>query len=370
MNIGIDVRVLERRMTGVGRYLISLLKHLPNVDRVNNYHLFSYNVPYHKNKFYLHVATGCHLSSKLYSPVWLNFVLPPFLKKYDIDLLFLPNYLAPIKRKKTKWQSIILIHDVFHKIDNNYHPYLYQKYVDMLLPISIDQCGAIVTNSAHTKRDIIKFYKFPPEKIFVVHPSADERFKPRVLNRRKRYEFMMRYQLPESFILYVGVIENRKNIIGILHISDILRHKGIEIPIILVGTLGFGSDRIINEIKKRHNVFYLSYIENKFLPYFYNTAKLFLFPSFYEGFGIPPLEAMKSGLPVLASNTSSLPEVIEDAGIMHHPKDYESFAKDIDKLLTDKTLYEEMSKKAIMQAEKFDAKKSAKKLAEVFEKLT
>lgn len=366
MNIGIDISVLEKGVTGIGRYLLGILKYLPKIDSKNRYYLFSYKRPYCGNEFYKIVATGKYLPSKLYSPFWLNIILPKALSKYNIKLLFSPNHLTPIKLNKSKWQSIITIHDICHKIDSSYKDRFYRNYLDIFLPIAIYNCEKIITVSQFSKNELLKFYNISSNKIFVIYEFASEIFKPRVISKEMRDNLMRQLSIPEEYILYVGVIENRKNILGILKIGDIIKSKRYKIKIVLAGKPGFGFDSIMKEIKRRDNVIYLSYINDELLPYLYNLAKLFLFPSFYEGFGLPPLEAMQSGIPVLTSNVSSLPEVIGEGGIMHKPDDYEAFAEDIIRLMEDGSFYEIMSKKALNQASKFNPYKSIRALVEVF----
>ena len=169
--------------------------------------------------------------------------------------------------------------------------------------------------------------------------------------------------MPEEFILYVGRIEKRKNIEGIFKIAALLPEK----KFILVGEGGYsGSKELLKKIKEQKNINHLKFVDDEDLPHIYNLAKIFLFPSFYEGFGLPVLEAMKSGLPVLTSNTSSLPEVVGEGGIMHDPNDYQEFVKDIRKLFEDEKFYQEMKKRAISVAGKFNCKKSTEELVEVF----
>jgi len=367
MKIGIDARLLERKMTGIGRYLAGILKYISKVDKDNEYFLFSIGrLKDYEEKGFKVVFPGKKnlISSKVYSPIWLNFVLPKFLEKYKIDLFFEPNHFLPIRNIKSK--SVIVVHDLFHKIEKSYHPFYYREYVNLFLPRSIRKSDAIIAVSENTKKDIIKFYNVSDEKIHVIYEAADEVFRPRDLNVEQKTGLISKYDLPENFILYVGAIENRKNIMGILKIGDILQKLKKDIRIVLIGGPGFGFQQICQEIKKRKNIYWLNYVENKDLPYIYNLAKIFLFPSFYEGFGLPPLEAMQSGVPVLASNTSSLPEVVGEGGMMHDPKDYEGFVKDIIKLLKDKNFYDKTRNKGINQAKKFNWEETSKQIVAIF----
>jgi len=371
MRIGVDIRVLERKMTGVGRYILNILKHIPECDNQNDYFLFSYGkLPQYEKEKIKNIPTlkfaPQGIFQKAISPFWLNFILPRYFEKYKIDLFFSPNHFLPLKKIRPK--SIVVIHDVFHKIDKNFHPLYYRKYADFLLTRAIKNSELIVTVSESSKRDIVRFYNVPEEKIKAVYEAADDIFQARDLSEMEKRKFKEKYNLPEKFILYVGVLEERKNIEGIIKISDLIKDK-TEIPILLFGRIGYQGGQYLKEIKERKNIQYKGFIENQDLPYMYSLATIFLFPSFYEGFGLPVLEAMQSGIPVLASNTSSLPEVVGGAGLMHDPKDYESFAKDMIKLLEDRNFYDKMKNKGLEQAKKFTWQKTTKKIINLFNQI-
>jgi glycosyltransferase involved in cell wall biosynthesis len=371
MKIGIDVRVLERKMTGVGRYLLNILKNLPECDNQNDYFLFSYGkLPRYEKERIKSIPTlkfaPQGIFQKTISPFWLNFVLPRCLEKYKIDLFFSPNHFLPIRKIKPK--SIIVIHDVFHKIDRNFHPLYYRKYADFLLKRAVKNSELIIAVSESSKRDIVRFYNVPEEKIKVIYEAAEDAFQPRDLSEIEKRKLREKYNLPEKFILYIGVLEERKNIEGIIKIADLIKDK-TETPIFLFGRIGYKGNQYIKEIKKRRNIHYKGFVENQDLPYIYNLATIFLFPSFYEGFGLPVLEAMQSGVPVLTSNISSLPEIVGEAGLMHEPRDFENFAKDIIKLLEDRNFYDKMKNKGLEQAKKFSWKKTTIEVVDLFNRI-
>ena len=368
MRVGIDARLLEKKMTGVGRYLFNILKHIPKVDTENDYFLFSYGgLPQWENAAIKSVSTFRFapkgVFQKIISPVWLNFVLPKYLEKYKINLFFSPNHFLPLKKLKSK--SIIVVHDVFHKVHPNFHPFYYRKYVDFFLPRSMKNSDLIITISESSKKDIIKFYKVPETKIKVIYEAASETFRPRNLTLEQKEKIKAKYHLPDRFILYTGVIEERKNIEGIIKIADLLKDK-TKTPILLFGRIGHHGKKYLKEIRKRTNIQYKGFVEGKDLPYIYNLAAIFLFPSFYEGFGLPVLEAMQSGLPVVTSNTSSLPEILGEEGIMHNPKDYEGFARGIIKLLDNKDFYDKIKKQGIRQAQNFSWQKTTREVVKIF----
>ncbi len=318
MRIGIDARVLEKRMTGIGRYLLDILRGLILYDNSNEYFLFSCTEIPVENDFYHKIKTGkSFLPSKIYAPLWLNIILPKYLKRYNIDIFFTVNHLIPIRGIKNI-KTIAAVHDLAHKINKDFHPLSYRSYLDLFLPSSMRKSDSILTVSESSKKDIINYFNIMPSKIEVIYQAADSKFSPGNVSEDKGLYLHQKYNLPGKYILFVGAIEKRKNIEGILKISDLVHNKNNIVKTVLIGKPGHNFRIIDSEIKKREKyVTYLNYVDDEDLPAIYKQAFLFIFPSFYEGFGIPPLEAMQIGLPVLASNVSSLPEVVGNGGILH-----------------------------------------------------
>ena len=373
MRIGIDARLLEREMTGIGRILREILNRIPALDKNNEYFLFSFgNLENYKKKGFKVVSTGRNklIPLKIYSPIWLNFILPRYIKKNNIDLFFFPAALVP--KVNLKCKTVILLGDVFHKVNKRYHPFLYRKYLDLFLNSSIKKSDLIITISNHSKKDIINLYNPPEEKIKVIYLAADENFTPRSLTLDQRERLIKKYNLPSNFILYIGIIDFRKNINAIIKTADILvNREKKDVYFVLIGRPALDYKNIIKKsqkIKAGHIIFLD--VESKDIPFIYNLANVFFFPSFYEGFGLPPLEAMQSGTPVVASNASSLPEVIgEGGGLMREPDDYQGFANDILKLSEDKNFYQKIKEKGVEQAKKFSWLKTTEEIIEVFNQI-
>ena len=369
MRIGIDARLLEREMTGIGRILREILNRIPSLDKNNEYFLFSFgNLENYRRKGFTIISTGRNklIPLKIYSPIWLNFILPRYIKKNNIDLFFFPAALVP--KVNLKCKTVILLGDVFHKVNKRYHPFLYRKYLDLFLDSSIKKTDLILTISQNSKKDIINFYNPPEEKIKVIYLAADENFTPRSLTLDQREHLIKKYNLPSNFILYIGIIDFRKNINAIIETADILvNREKKDVYFVLIGRLALDYKNIIKKsqkIKAGHIIFLD--VESKDIPFIYNLANVFFFPSFYEGFGLTPLEAMQSGTPVVASNASSLPEVIGEGGLMREPNDYQGFANDILRLSEDKNFYQKIREKGVEQAKKFSWLKTTEEIIEVF----
>ena len=365
MNIGIDARLLERRMTGIGRILFLLLKEIPKIDTHNKYFLFSYDSIDVDKNFYTNIATvRSILPQKLFSPIWNNFILPRYLKKENIDILFSVNQILPmIKVKGCKYISAV--NDVIYKADPNFLPFTYRKYLQFFAYFSIKISDLIITISEYSKKDILKHYKVDEKKVKVILQSANKEFKPMNIEEIEKNEIKTKLKLIRHTILYVGVIENRKNILGILKVADELKENK-DIRFLLIGKIGYGGKKIIREAEKRKNVIYHSNIDDTLLQKIYNISDIFLFPSYYEGFGYPPLEAMQSGLPVIAANNTSLAEIVGTGGILHKADDYKSMANDIVKLLSDNSFYLKMREKGLERSKKFSLEKTARETVDVF----
>jgi len=369
MRVGIDARLLEREMTGIGRFLVGVLDLITQLDKENEYYLFSFEKleDYEKKGFKV-IATGKNklIPNFLYSPFWLNFVLPSYLKKYKIDIFFFPSSFLPLGEKKYK--AIIVLCDVFHKVDKDFHTFLYRKYIDLFLTTALKKSQLILTISQNSKRDILKFYQTPEEKVKIVYLAADKVFHPRPPSLEDQKRVKEKYNLPEKFILHVGVLEERKNIKGIIEIADLLK-KETDVPILLFGKVGHNSQKYLSEIDQRKNIQFKGFAANEDLPLLYNLATILLFPTFYEGFGLPVVEAMQSGLPVVASNTSSLPEIIGEAGAVCNPNDYQCFSKNIVRLLNDKDFYDSIRRNEVEKVKDFNWEKATKTIINLLKSL-
>lgn len=366
MNIGIDARILERKMTGIGRVLTLFLRELPKVDKKNKYFLFTYEGFNIDDSFYKNVPTiKSFLPQKLFAPIWSNIILPRYLKKNKIDLFFSANQQIPlIKIKDVKY--IFVLHDVIYKADKKFHPFIYRKYLEFFTYFSIKSSDLIVTDSKYSKQDILKYYNVNERKIKVIYSAADKKFFPMNISMEEKSELKKMFGSPEHIVLYLGMIENRKNITCILNIADAISKVNKQVKFLLIGKIGYGGDNILKNILKSENVIHLNNVDDDLLTKIFNISSVFLFPSFYEGFGFPPLEAMQSGLPVLASNNTSLLEIVGTGGILHDAEDCESFTNDIIKLLSDKEFYKKMKERGIEQAKLFKIENTAKEFMDAF----
>lgn len=366
MNIGIDARLLNTPVRGVASYLTNLIKYIPEYDRYNKYFIFRYENTLEETNYYTYISIKKnYLPRQIFEHYWLNFILPRLIRKHDIDIFFTPYIFVPVV--KNDWKNVTIIADALTKSCKKYYSFHYRKYMDIFVPPSLKRSDAIITISESAKNDIVKYYKINSNIIQVNYLWADAKFNQIQLTEDQKTIIRKKFDLPEKYVLFVSVLEERKNIEEIIKVSDILQSKGINLKFVLVGREGFGFEKIFPELEKRKNqIIHLKGISSEDLVLIYNLATLFFFPTHCEGFGIPPLEAMQCGIPVVTSNNSSLPEVVGDGGLLGDANDTEFFTNSIIKLLNDKSYYLKMKENAFKQAEIFSAKKHIKKLIDIF----
>ncbi len=287
------------------------------------------------------------------------------------DLIFQPNF--NIFKLYKKIPTVIIIHDLSHIRYARFHPNERVDYFNANLDYSIKNCSKIVVISQFTKDELISLNMAKEDKIEVIYNGVSEEFKP--LEQHLNYNlFFKKYGLiQKGYILFVGTFEPRKNLSLLLEsYREYYEISKTPLPLVLVGTSGWKNEYFeesLQEVLKLSSVKRLGYLSDSELKVVYAGAKIFVFPSFYEGFGLPPLEAMASGTAVIASNISSIPEVVEDAGILIDPHNKKELVDAIYEIDNNDTLRAEYEKKGLIQAKKFSWDKSIDKMNRLFEKV-
>jgi len=386
MTIGIDIRVLAKgTRTGIEEYVLNLLPRLLPLDKKIKYKLF-YNALKKVKLDYPWLDLPNVELCEFRIPNRLFFASARYLgqPKIDkllkgIDIYFNPHFfVAPVFPKCKKVIT-------FHDLSFEHHPQLFshrkilwQKFL-MNTKQEAKKADKIMADSFSTKEDLINIYKIDPAKIKVVYLGVSKDFKPIRKDNSQLKRVRKKYSLPKPFILYFGTIEPRKNLILLIKAFEALKEKSIwkgfeggvfsDLKLVIAGAKGWLYKDIFKEVensKYKKDIIFTGFVDDKDKPHLYNLANLFVYPSFFEGFGFPPLEAMACGVPTIVSNASSLPEIVSDGAVMIDPYNVDELAFAIRKVLEDKDLRENLIKKGLKQAKKFSWDKTAQEVLRVF----
>ncbi|NKQ39724.1 MAG: glycosyltransferase family 4 protein, partial [Methanosarcinales archaeon] len=286
-----------------------------------------------------------------------------------IDIIHSPEDASLFVKLKNQ-KKIITVHDTIPFYFPNMFDFMTRYRYKILFSRTLKNSDKIIADSYNTKQDLIKHFKIPEKKIKVIHLAANENYKQ--LKENEINNIKQKYNLNYSFILYVGTLEVRKNISILLKSLYKLKKQGIKHKLVITGKKGWKYKsifKIIEQLNLQKDVIFIGYVSDEDLPALYNAADLFVYPSIYEGFGLPPLEAMQCGTPVITSNTSSLPEVVGNAGIMIDPYDVVELANNMHEVLVNVSLREELSKKGLERAKLFSWKKCAEEHLKIYEEV-
>jgi len=326
--VGINAHLLTEeegyRRAGVHRYIYNLLIHVLREDPEGDYAIFL------SNRCALSLSC-CEKRSRLptYRPlvriVWEQFVQPLEILAGDVALLHSPVNVQPLF---LPCKGVTTVTDLSFVVFPQSFRAGQRAYQRLFTRLSARRANHVITYSASTAQDLTRFFAVPEERISVVYPGVDDAYRP-VQDESVLLDFKRQRGLPERFILFVGTLEPRKNLVMLLQAYAQYRQRtGGDHKLVLGGGKGWLHRPLftaIEELGLEDHVLLPGFIPEEELPLWYNAADIFVYPSLYEGFGLPPLEAMACGTPVIVSDTSSLPEVVGDAGILvdpHRPRDW------------------------------------------------
>jgi len=370
-HIGIDARLFgTAQAAGIGIYTEELIGNLIKLDHDNHYTIFVTKdildfFPFYGKNLKKQTVTFPHYS---YSE---QFLYPNILSSAKLDLIHYTNFNSPVFSKRVK--SVVTIHDLTlwfypgRRADNWLRRMAY-RYV---IRKSCENATRVIAVSNRTKEDIIKYLNIDSNRIDVVYEGLPNRYKP-VDDVKKIEAIKNKYNISRPFFLCVGQWRPHKNLVRLLRAFALLRHRyNIDYQLVLVGKADINAHEMYTIIKRlgiQESVIATGYVADGDLPYFYSGAEAFVFPSLYEGFGIPPLEAMASGTPVLSSNASVMPEVLGDAALFFNPLDIEDIAQAMYQLATTYRIKKELRDKGFKQVKKYSYTKMAHQTLEVYKK--
>ncbi len=367
MKIGIEAeRANLPNPTGVEYYAAQLIKQFAKLDSKNEYILYFRTQP---QEWFYQLPKNFSIKVIPFPKFWTQLRISWEMIWHPVDVLFIPASALPLWHVRN---SVVTVHDIaFELFDGIYTGYMnyYQKFTARF---AVRFARKVITVSHSTKKDLIRVYQTPAEKITVTHLGLAKNLHP--MGYEEVQPVLDKYDLVyQKYILFLGTIQPRKNIIRLVEAFQKLKKENhIEEKLIIAGGRGWLWEPILKKIKMvgiDGSVRYVDYFKSEDLPYLYAGAKLFTLPALYEGFGFPPLEAMSSGVPVVVSNLSSLPEVVGEAGLLVDPNSVESIAEGLLKVLTDENLRQEMIAKGLIRVKDFTWESTARKTLEVFESL-
>lgn len=353
MRIGIDASALVKEATGIGQAIINIIKVMMEHDRENEYYLFTYdkiNLPFSLAENWQIVDYG----GAKHSQIRFFTALPQILKNMKIQVFFgTRHYLPPFN---SKIRYVALVHDLIPLRMPELFTKKHLQRFRIFTAICKYQADSYITVSHSTKKDVMDFMKIPEEKIQVIHLGANPRFSPE-RDKEAIARTMQRLGIDQKYLLCLSTVEPRKNMLRTIQAYEqyLLKNKA-PYKLVIVGGSGWNNGEIYDYVRQNQleeHVIFTGYLSNEDVKYVYANASLFIYASLYEGFGIPPLEAMQSGIPVITSNNSSLPEVAGDACILVNPYSIEEIGTAMTRVLESEELQKELRQKGIAQAEKF-----------------
>ena len=378
MRIGIEATRINSQGRGIDRYTCSLIKAFSQIDKEDEFVLFSDNASLVKD-----FGLGPNFSIEPLAKRF-RFIRRPGLGcigKYfykDLDLFHFPN--SDIWRSKY-CKTVVTVHDLapyhfpekFFRNKNDFNRYLRE------LKCIKKNSDAILTVSDFSKNDIIDVLGVNSDKVFRIYNGVEEMFRRLTLDMNEAKSLLNHLELPDIFVLYAGGLDFRKNLTVLIKAFNILlanqRYK--DLKLVIVGRRPINPDTkmyeplegLAKELLPNGSVIFLNSVSDSELAVLYNLASLFVFPSIFEGFGLPPLEAMSCGCPVLCSNRCSLPEVIGDAAVLFDPEDIKGLADKISHIINSSELKAELSRSGIKRAKLFSWQNTAREVLNVYKEL-
>ena len=373
-----DVQPLIGSRSGIGWYTYNIINNMDHENIRVEGMCFDFLGKNHVERKFKDVKTdnlyiNKFIPSKVYKLLtgYLPINYDWFFPKGNIYHFF--NFVSPaISRNK---KVIITIHDMVYKVMpetvNAKTLYLLNRDLER----SIQRADAIITVSEHSKSDLMKYHQVEANKISIVNPGIDYSFFERGQNIDEEMKKRMceKYGLPRKYILYLGTLEPRKNIGCIIDAYELLPEKTkSEYKLVIAGRVGWKANAILEKIKNTpsaDNLIRVGYVDEEDKPYIYGMSSVFVFPSLYEGFGMPVVEAMACGTAVVTANNSSLPEAGGEAALYSDARDAKGIAENLLHVLLDKTVRDERVAKGIQHAQKFSWKTSAERTMSVYQNL-
>ena len=371
-SITIDYTPAIQQHAGIGRYADELTRALVAQYPADNWRLFYVDPEQRTPPSPLNVLprTARRMSNK---PWRLRVLLSTYLRRGQdrtvgaTEIFHATDHLLP---RLSHTRSVFTLHDLTALTFPAAHTQLNRRFLQLMLPHFLREADLVIADSASTQRDAIRLYRLPPDRVRVIHLGVDPRFQP--VTHDLQDQVRVRYQLPDRFILSVGTLEPRKNLITLLEAYHVLRSEGSNVSLVIAGGRGWRSEPFFERLHAlglENMVLLLGRVPDEDLPGLYTLAEVFAFPSLYEGFGLPVLEAMACGTPVISSNTSSLPEVVGNAGLLLPPDDIVRWKEALLNVTKNAAMRAELRERGLKQAAPFTWENTARQAYAIYQEV-
>ncbi len=371
LRIGFDAKRLFNNFTGLGNYSRTLVKNFAEHYPENPLFLYTPGVKVHaETQFFLSNPQFQVVQPGTWDrPFWRSLGVKKTLTKNKIDIYHGLSHEIPFGIDKLPLKTVVTIHDLVFKKYPGYYSTFDRKMYDWKFRYACEHADRIIAISESTREDIIDYYDIAPEKIEVIYQSCHDSFK-QDLSDRTIAQVLQKYRLPETFMLFVGSIIPRKNLLKVVQAMELLPESE-KIPLVVVGN-GRQYKKTVQEYLHKaglsDRVFFVQ-INFAELPALYQRASLFIYPSFYEGFGIPVIEALYSKTPVISSKVSSMPEAAGPSSVLVDPASSEEIAAGISLLLSDETFRKQAIEEGYQYVQRFDSELLTDQLMRLYENL-
>lgn len=360
LRIAIDGRMIKpHAMHGIARYVYQLVKCIGSRGSQHRFFIFV------SEKSPLYEAALPSFITLLPTPTpWISFreqwTIPRLLRHLKIDLFHSPSFVAPFF---CPCKLIMTIHDLNHIMLPQYYTLLHQFYYNTVVRYSMKRSVCILTVSIFSKNEIIKNLHVPEKKVFVTYNGVSDYFSP--IDSKDFLNYVRElYGLPNDFIFCLTNNKPHKNV---MQLVKAYVHANINVPLVLIGPANHQLIEISERYGKKHQLYFIKFIEEEHLPTVYSLCKFFVYPSSYEGFGLPPIEALACGAPVAVANASSLPEVVGDSAIFVDPTDFKKMGRTMEDFIKFLENGNPNREKGIQHAKKFSWATLAEKTLKIYE---
>jgi glycosyltransferase involved in cell wall biosynthesis len=355
------------RSAGIHTYIEQLLRHLPEADPDLRLSVFTSRTPADLNPGLDIHATRLPTQQPAIRILWEQLLQPFAVRRLKADLLHAAAFVAPLVRP---CPTVITVYDLSFALFPQFFRGFNQTYLRLGTRASVRQARRVIAISHNTRRDVARLYDFPEDRIDVAYPGVDPTLSPAALTKVDR--FRNEKGLPAKFLLYFGTLEPRKNLAMLIQAFTRMKTDCPEAQLVLAGGIGWLAEDTLSAVKSSglaDSIRLPGYVPAAEKPLWYSAATAFVYPSTYEGFGLPPLEAMACGTPVIVSKAASLPEVIGEAGLTVEPADPIGWATAMQRLWNDVALRLELRARGLAQSKKFSWRETARQTAAVYQRV-